>query len=465
MLSAPTARTAVVSAEHGVVRLSFDTAEQAEAARKALAASGQVENLAPNFLYRPALSMHWKEVESAPNVHSYFMLPFDVSRAHRPGHGSGDDPTNGGVPTPGLPDVMAPVEQTAGLDPLAAKDWALTSIQMPSVEQLASATANAHQIIAAVIDTGVDYNHEDLVDALWRNPADGISVGYDFAHNNSKPWDNVHFDIQGCLADSSCKLGIGAEQFLTNPGHGTHCAGHVGAVANNSVGIRGIGAGVQVMGLKFFYDFGETNAGSGDDAASIKAIDFAIKNGVRVVSASWGGREQRADAESSELKNALQRAHDAGVLVVIAAGNDGIDQDSVADPSYPAAYTLDNLLVVAAVDQNDGLASFSNFGATTVHIAAPGVKILSSTADGSYNDVVATFTDSSGKSQEMDWDGTSMATPIVAGAAALLWSAHPDWNYSQIRNQILTTARTVPGLQGKVSSGGVLNVSAMLAKQ
>ena len=157
----------------------------------------------------------------------------------------------------------------------------------------------------------------------------------------------------------------------------------------------------------------------------------------------------------------MLRAQQAGILFVVAAGNDSINNDSDAQPDYPAAYHLDNMIVVAASDSNDALADFSNFGATSVDIAAPGVKILSTTADGKYNDVVATYT-IHGQTKSMNWDGTSMATPIVAGAAALIWSKYPNEDYHSIKQRILNSARTVSGLQGKVATGGVLNVSAAL---
>jgi subtilisin family serine protease len=114
------------------------------------------------------------------------------------------------------------------------------------------------------------------------------------------------------------------------------------------------------------------------------------------------------------------------------------------------------------VDSNDQLASFSNYGSSSVQIAAPGVKILSTTVGSHYSDVVTTYTNAQGQSAEMDWDGTSMATPIVAGAVAAVWTAHPSEDYHQIRNRILSSARQVSGLSGKVSSGGILNVSGAI---
>ena len=361
------------------------------------------------------------------------------------------------------PEVMLPGVEARGVDPLAAQDWALAAIRMPKLSKLA---LPKKQLTAAVIDTGVDYNHEDLASAMWRKPGNPREVGYDFAHDSAKPYDLVKFDIEGCLKDAACRAGVGSEKYMVNPGHGTHCAGHVGAVAGNAKGMLGVGGAtaVKVMALKFFYDAGEEGAGQGDDAAAIRSIDYAVKNGARIISASWGGRQPRSMGQASELKAAIRRARDAGVLFIVAAGNDAVNQDTVADPSFPAAYTdLDNMIVVAASDAKDKLASFSNFGARSVHLAAPGVKILSTISGGSYSDAVARYQGADGQEHVIDWDGTSMATPIVAGAAALLWSQKPTESYLQIRNRLLKNVRKVAGLAGKVATAGVLDISAALA--
>lgn len=437
----------LVSPEHGLVKLQFNSPEEANQAKAELLQSGRVVSVSSNFYYRPA--MHYEARDVAPTKTAgeqglfapFLTLVEDLSAA-------------AGIPAVGGP----PTSVTPGVDPLAAKDWALKNINMLPISGLTAQSS----MLTAVIDTGVDYNHEDLSGAMWRQSGNPQQVGFDFAHNDPRPWDNVHFDVEGCLRDSACRSGIDTSKFLVNPGHGTHCAGHVAAVYNNGIGLRGIGAGAKVMGLKFFYDYGEANAGQGDDAAAIKSIDFAIKNGVKVISASWGGRMRRQDAEGSELKAAIGRAQQAGVLFVVAAGNDAVDQDGVEDPSFPAAYDFDNMIVVAASDSKDNLANFSNFGGKSVHIAAPGVRILSTTVGSKYSDVVTRFKDPSGRERELAWDGTSMATPIVAGAVALVWSQHPTEDYRQIRDRILRTARKVPGLAGKVTTGGVLDVQAAL---
>jgi subtilisin family serine protease len=439
------AKSELINSEEGIVRLSFKSAEEAQAALKSLRASDSVLHVAPNLLYRPALSMSFAAALEADTEDTFdYSAPLNWL-------------TN--IAAQGLPPVELPSgAMRPGKDPLVERDWAIKNINL----KLDRRDLKASGMIVAVIDTGVDYNHEDLAQAMWRKPGNPREIGYDFAHNNATPYDVVNFDMEGCLRDSSCSLGIDTGKYLSNPGHGTHCAGHVGAMANNSLGIAGVGLGAKVMGLKFFYDKGEENAGRGDDAAAIKSIDYAIKNGAKVISASWGGRVKRSEAEESELKEALIRAQKAGVLVVIAAGNDGIDQDGVEDPNYPAAYELDNTIVVAATDKNDALADFSNYGAQSVHIGAPGVKILSTVAGNQYRDVITKFKDRNGKSREVLWNGTSMATPIVAGAAALIWSQHPNLSYREVRDLILNNARPVRALQGMVKTGGILDVEAAL---
>ncbi len=454
----------VINGTEGVVRLKYKSAAEAATARAFLEQSSAVASVAPNLLYKKAMKLNFRDVipgETPVTAPSLPILSLNTLA------------TLPAVPLP-------PLNVVAGADPLLGQDWALKAVGMDRVPADVFASQS---MITAVIDTGVDYTHEDLVGAMWRKPGEPSVVGMNTITDQPLPFDVVNFDIEGymkliaaCQAETNvfaqyiCMMQAENKQmeYLSNPGHGTHCAGHVAAVANNSLGIRGIGAGAQVMALKFFFDKGEPNAGAGDDAAAIKAIDYAIANGVKVISASWGGRQRRSDAEKSELKLAIERAQKAGVLMVIAAGNDPINLDTDAEPSFPAAYTFDNMIVVAASDQNDKLSDFSTYGAKGVHIAAPGVKIFSTvaangTTPGGYTDQIAKFINpDTQKEQTVDWDGTSMATPMVAGAAALVWSKYPNETYLQIKERILKSARVVPALNGKVATGGVLDVAAAL---
>lgn len=273
--------------------------------------------------------------------------------------------------------------------------------------------------VVGIIDTGIDYNHPDLAANMWTNPGEiagnGIDDdrngyvddlrGYDFANNDADPMDDN--------------------------GHGTHVAGTIGAVGNNGVGVTGVNWRVKMAALKFL-----DASGSGYTSDAVRALDYAVAKGIRVTNNSWGG-----GGDSSSLRTAIQRAQTAGSIFVAAAGNDGQNTDVTV--SYPASYSYDNIVSVAATDRNDALASFSNYGATTVDIAAPGVSILSTTPNNTYS----------------TYNGTSMATPHVTGVVALVWDRNPTWTYRQVINQVLSTADPVTGLSGKVATGGRLNAA------
>jgi subtilisin family serine protease len=252
------------------------------------------------------------------------------------------------------------------------------------------------KVKVAVIDSGVNSAHTDL--------AANMIAGYDFGNNDSNPNDLV--------------------------GHGTHVAGIVGAVSNNAKGVTGVAKNVQIMPLKINAD-GQAPSLS----AAISAIGYAVTNGAKVINASWG-----FDAESQALYDAIQAAQAAGVLFIAAAGNDGQNNDTSL--SYPANINLDNIISVAATTHADGLASFSNYGATNVDIGAPGYAIYSTIMSGSYDYM----------------SGTSMAAPMVAGAAAFLWSQYPTATAQQIKKALLDSTDPLAALYGKTVTGGRLNI-------
>ncbi|MEG4274439.1 MULTISPECIES: S8 family serine peptidase [unclassified Microcoleus] len=276
------------------------------------------------------------------------------------------------------------------------------------------------RIIVAVTDSGVDYNHEDLIANIWTNsgeiPGDGIDNdgngytddvrGYDLYNNDNDPSDDL--------------------------GHGTHVAGTIGATGNNRIGVTGINHNVSLMPLKI-------GSRIGPDLVSItRGIRYATTKGADVINASWRVPNSRA------LFDAISEANSAGVLFVAAAGNSSSNNDIT--PSYPANYDLPNVISVAATDRNDQLAFFSNFGASTVDLGAPGRSILSTVPGNNYG-----FS-----------DGTSMAAPHVAGAAALLLAQDPTLTVAQLRNSILSTVDPLPSLAGRTVSGGRLNLRNVL---
>ena len=281
-------------------------------------------------------------------------------------------------------------------------------------------------IIIAVLDTGIDYNHADLSGNIWINPGEipnnGIDDdgngkvddwrGWNFATNNNNP--------------------------LDDNGHGTFISGIIGAKGNNFTGIAGIMWNVKLMPLKFLDRNGE-----GTIADEIAAIQYAISKGAKIINASYSG-----SSFSQAEKDAIAAANTAGILVMAAAGNGG--NDDVGDnndffPEYPASYSLPNILAIAATDQNDRRASFSNFGLNSVHVAAPGVYILS------------TIPTSIQPSGYFFMSGTSASTPYVSGLAGLLNSYYTHFTPSQIRSTILRYVDVLPSLSGLIQTGGRIN--------
>ena len=214
----------------------------------------------------------------------------------------------------------------------------------------------------------------------------------------------------------------------------------------------------KIMALRFL-----TEKGEGTTADAVKAIDYAVKMGAQVLSNSWGGEgEDPAEAKQNQaLKDSITAAQNAGVLFIAAAGNGhsgvGYDNDTDAKPGYPASYDHENIISVAAIDSTNALGGFSNWGVRSVDIAAPGVKVFSTTVGGKYSDTVIDL-----MGITATWDGTSMACPHVAGAAALYWSAHPHASWREVKKAILDSAVAVPALQGKILTGGKLNAQSLM---
>jgi subtilisin family serine protease len=287
-------------------------------------------------------------------------------------------------------------------------------------------TTGSRSVVVAVVDTGIDYRHVDLAGNMWRNPGevagdridnDGNGYvddvfGWDFANNDADPFDDE--------------------------GHGTHVAGTIGAVGNNGTGVVGVSWNVSLMALKFL-----GANGSGTTSAAIAALNYATRMrrdfGVNVVATnnSWGG-----GGASTALRSAITAGESAGIVCVAAAGNESTNNDSTA--AYPAQYAT---LAVAATDASNRLASFSNWGATTVDVAAPGVSIYSTLPGNSYG----------------SYSGTSMATPHVTGIVALMAAANPAATVAEIRDAMIATAVPVSALAGKVAAGGLVNARAAVA--
>jgi len=283
-------------------------------------------------------------------------------------------------------------------------------------------STGSHDVVVAVLDTGIDLTHPDLAANLWVN-------------EDEVAGDNLDNDGNGFIDDRN------GYNFVTDTGppidghsHGTHTAGTIGAVGHNGLGISGIAQQVKIMALKFLAD-----SGSGADSDAIAALAYATANGAMLTSNSWGGGDY-----SQAMEQTIQMASAANVGCVIAAGNDGTDNDII--PVYPACYDSPNIIVVAATDHNDSMAWFSCYGKTTVHLAAPGVDVLSTVPGASYGYN----------------SGTSMAAPHVSGVAALMRSANPGMSFAAIKSALLAQSRPVASLSGKLITGGVVDAGQSL---
>lgn len=365
-----------------------------------------------------------------------------------------DDPIGGGgFGGPALADNPAfkmPPSEKSGADPLLPKAWGMKQIGAPSAWTRSS---QGKGVIVAVTDSGVDYNHEDLIANMWRNPGEvpdnGIDddhngyiddlVGWDFAMNDNKPYD-MTVDLFTMI------FGGG------NPGHGTHVSGVIAAKMDNGIGIAGVAPQAQIMALRFI-----TEKGQGSTDAAIKAIDYAVANGAKVINASWGG--EKGDEDDSALVEAIKRAEKAGVIFCAAAGNGrqgkGFDNDSDAKPMIPSTLAISNILAVAAIDEKEAMGTFSNWGVRSVKLGAPGVQIMSTVPGDRYQDTVI---DIPFLGMTAHWDGTSMATPHVSGALALAWSDHPSYSYAEVMDSLMKATKSISSLSGKVVTGGRLDL-------
>jgi hypothetical protein len=298
-------------------------------------------------------------------------------------------------------------------------------------------------IIVAVLDTGIDYSHPDLTTNLWINPGEdhsplGVVGPEDFDGIN----DDGNYDSDGNpLTDDVYGWDFANNDsdpvYAQSDSHGTHVAGIIGARGNNGAGVTGVCWAVKIMNLKIFPWYDEP----GFIADAVRAIDYAIDNGAKIINASWGGGPY-----AQSLKNEIEAANGKGVLFVTVAGNypQYLWFDNDTTPFYPSSYECDNIISVMATDRRDNVSTFSHFGHASVDLAAPGSDILSTipVAMGSY----------------ATQNGTSMAGPYVAGACALLWAQYPTWSHMQVKDEILQSTDRIYPLDGRCVTSGRLNL-------
>ena len=284
-------------------------------------------------------------------------------------------------------------------------------------------TKGSKDVVIAVIDSGINYNHPDLKDNLWVNEKelngqpgvddDGNGYiddinGYDFANNDGDP--------------------------LDDNGHGTHVSGIIAASHNNE-GTRGVMGTARIMSLKFL-----TAKGPGDTANALKGVDYAIKNGAKIINNSWGGGDF-----SKAMNDAFLKAAEKNIVIVVAAGNSNNDND--AKPMYPANYNVPGLISVGSLSMLDVKSSFSSFGKKSVHVFAPGNYIVSTDVEQPYK-----------------WrSGTSMAAPFVSGAVGLLLSKEPNLGVEDIKRRVIESS-VKNNEYNKYGVGGRLNTYDLLTK-
>lgn len=360
--------------EMNVAVIKRSAVELSSSVIKSLAENDMVEYVEPNFIYR---------INKTPN-----------------------DPDLGklwGIKNVGQVDKGV---GTPGIDVDAERAWDITQ--------------GSDSVLVAVIDTGVNYNHPDLKENAWVNLAEKNGQAGVDDDGNGYVDDVYGYDFTETAGDPDP---------IDDHGHGSHCAGTIGATGNDGKGIVGVAWKVKLMGVKFL-----SAQGSGTLEGAVRSVIYATKMGAKIMSNSWGG-----GGFSQTLEDAIKGANAAGSLFVAAAGNDGVNNDS--SPHYPSNYDVPNVLSVAAINNVGGMASFSNFGKRTVHLAAPGVNIHSSTLGNGY----------------ANWSGTSMATPHVSGVAVLLAANEANLTNVELKQRLVSTVKPLASVRGKTVSGGMVN--------
>ena len=313
-------------------------------------------------------------------------------------------------------------------DPLVGRIWSFndSSSNGVSVEKayLSPLGTTKEDIIVAVVDTGVDYNHEDLKNIMWKNTAEIAGNGID--DDNNGYIDDIH-GINTLVRDSE---GNATGNPMASHSHGTHVSGTIAAEQNNNVGIAGIASNAKIMAIRTVPDSSDET-----DADVVESFLYAAKNGARLINCSFGKNHNEGGMIVNETIDFIGSTY--GVLVLAAAGNDyGRNIDS--NRTFPASFESDYLLVVASTSKSGGLSWFSNIGPKSVDLAAPGSDIYSTVPGNSYQNM----------------SGTSMATPTTVGVAAEVLSNFPALTPLQLKKVLMDSVTPVKKFSGKMVSGG-----------
>lgn len=310
-------------------------------------------------------------------------------------------------------------------DPNMSEKWGLKLTDSKSAWNISKGSKD---IIVAVIDTGMDINHEDLKDNLWVNKGE---TGKD-KKGRDKRTNGIDDDKNGYVDDVHGWNFVSKNHDLTdNHGHGTHISGILGAKGGNGKGVSGVSPNVSIMTLKYF---DPNSPGLNNLENTVKSIHYAVENGAKIINYSGGGLEF-----SKQEKEAIEKAQKKGILFVAAAGNERSNSDT--NKYYPADYELTNIISVTAIDPDEKVLPSSNYGVVTVDIAAPGKRIYSTLPKGRYGPMT----------------GTSQATAFVSGVAALLMAHNPDFDADQVAKYIKQTGDVIESLKGKTRYNRKLN--------
>jgi thermitase len=327
---------------------------------------------------------------------------------------SGRSPAPASGPSADDVTIRARAQSAITNDSYIKAQWGLNNAGKVDIDapQAWKRTTGNPSIIVAVLDTGIDLSNPEFAGRIWTNPDSSGTDGY---AGDVHGWNFVAND----------------PNVQDDEGHGTHVSGILAASGDNGIGVAGVDWNAQIMPLKVL----DAN-GNGTNSAIVAAIDYAVQHGARVINASWGG-----GFYSQAVADAISNAGSHGVVFVTAAGNGGTSDDTT--PFYPASYRLPNEIVVTAVGESGTLPTFSDYGRTTVDLAAPGLNILSTMPGGGYAYM----------------SGTSMAVPYVAGVVSLVAGQHPSWSAAQIDQQVLATVKPLAGLAGRTLTGGIVDAA------
>lgn len=370
-----------------------------------------------------------------------FLLHSDGSKGHRnqgkTGYGYLEKRRTASAPASQHRTDTAPTRrlEVTTNDPFTWQQWAIMDsgpsrwgIEAPKAWDIWTGNGLKPRFTVAVIDSGVDYEHPDLKNQIWRNPDEICGNGID---------DDFNGFVDDCIGWDFVK---GTNMPMDENGHGTASAGIIAAEPNNGIGLTGVCWGCDILVLKALNEDIK-----GTISAFARSLDYAIGKRVVLSNNSYGGR----GSGFKGLEEAVQRARQAGMIIVAAAGNYNGNNDNDKQPVFPASYDLDNVVSVAAISRNGQLAPFSSYGKKQVDIAAPGANIMTTAAQKSYRSV----------------SGTSFAVPMITGTLALLWTRRPHLQYQQVIQRLLRSVKKNPHLEGLIATGGTVDAWNMLANE